>query len=74
MEARLELEKGFVDVFKNDETGKTAFAWIINEERVYGADNTGGWHKHPIKDSKRHESCEAFDIRQFIKKLCSALR
>jgi hypothetical protein len=30
-------------------TGKTAFALIVGERRIYGKDNAKmGWHVHPI--------------------------
>ncbi len=34
---------GFMDVFYNEETHTTAFALILADRRVFGADNTGGW-------------------------------
>lgn len=67
LEARINLEKGFIDVFKNDRTDKTAFAWIINQKRKYGADNTGGWHKHPLEDPEKHRSTEPIQIQEFVK-------
>jgi hypothetical protein len=45
---------GFVEAFYNQRTGTTAFAVIQNENRVFGADNTGGWHVHPFEDPARH--------------------
>jgi Ethanolamine utilization protein EutJ (predicted chaperonin) len=47
---------GFIDVFYNDQTGTTAFALTKNGKRVFGADNTGGWHIiHPFSDPTRHD-------------------
>jgi hypothetical protein len=45
---------GFIDVFYNEETHTTAFALILADHRVFGADNTGGWHVHPFDDPERH--------------------
>lgn len=42
---------GFVDAFCNERTGTTAFALIQEDKRVFGVDNTGGWH-HP----ERHQA------------------
>ncbi len=55
---RIELTVGgFVDVFDNEQTGSTAYAWIRQGRRVYGADNTGGsWHQHPFVDPTLHET------------------
>ena len=45
---------GFVDAFYNEQTGTTAFALIRAGRRVFGADNTGGWHVPPFADPERH--------------------
>ncbi len=45
---------GFIDAFYNEETGTTSFALIRQDKRVFGADNTGGWHTHPFTDPNRH--------------------
>lgn len=45
---------GFIDAFYNEQTGTTAFALIREDRRVFGADNTGGWHMHPFKDPRLH--------------------
>jgi len=47
---------GFVDVFYNEQTGTMAFAFIRQGQRVFGADNTGGWHVHPFAGPGRHDS------------------
>ena len=46
---------GFVDAFYNEQTGTTAYALIQHDQRVFGADNTGGWHVHPFEDPTRHD-------------------
>jgi len=46
---------GFVEVFYNEQTGTTAYALIQGDQRVFGADNTGGWHVHPFDDPARHD-------------------
>lgn len=45
---------GYIDVFYNQETERVAFAWIQDGNRIYGADNTGGWHIHPFADPSQH--------------------
>jgi hypothetical protein len=46
---------GFVDAFYNEQTGTMAFAFIRRGQRVFGADNTGGWHVHPFASPGRHD-------------------
>ena len=38
--------ENFVDIFYNEETGTTAYALIEKGNRIFGADNTGGWGKN----------------------------
>ncbi len=49
----------FIDAFHNETTGRTAFALIKNNLRIFGADNTGGWHLHPFNDPARHDPLNA---------------
>lgn len=46
---------GYVDAFYNEQTDTTAFAFIRAGQRVFGVDNTGGWHIHPFSDPSRHD-------------------
>lgn len=58
---------GFVDAFCNEQTGTIAFAWIRQGRRVFGADNTGGWHVHPVDAPQRHVLLRAaMSFAQFI--------
>ena len=50
---------GFVDAFCNEETGTTAYALIREGQRVFGADNTGGWHIHPFDEPVHHRALPA---------------
>jgi hypothetical protein len=48
--------RAFLDVYYSSETKKTAFAQIKNNERVFGADNSGtAWHWHPYEDPQRRD-------------------
>jgi hypothetical protein len=60
--ARLRIaltDASFVDVFYNEASGKTAYAWVRGGNRVLGADNTGGWHWHPFEAPETHQLVEA---------------
>lgn len=50
---------GFIEAFYNQETDTTAYALVMNEERVLGADNTGGWHYHPFNRPSEHVASSA---------------
>ncbi len=58
---------GFIDAFYNEQTGTTAFALIRQDRRVFGADNTGGWHIHPFANPDRHDSLpNAISFAEFV--------
>ena len=46
---------GFVDAFYNEQTDTMAFAFIREGQRLFGVDNTGGWHIHPFSDPASHD-------------------
>jgi hypothetical protein len=53
------VDRSFLDVYYNQENGKTAFAHIFHSTRIFGADNTlGVWHWHPHEDPKMHSYVE----------------
>ncbi len=61
---------GFVDVFYNEQTGTTAYAWIRADLRVFGADNTGEWHIHPLEDPSQHELLSGpLSLSDFIRQI-----
>lgn len=49
----------FIAAFHNEATGRTAFVLIQNNQRIFGADNTGGWHVHPFANPAQHDSLNA---------------
>lgn len=66
VKSRIYLDEGFVQVFRNFDSQKIAFAWLIDEERVYGADNTGGWHVHPYENPSRHVVSSPVELDEFL--------
>jgi hypothetical protein len=64
------MDESFVDVFYNQKTGKTAFAQIMNDRRVFGADNKLGWHWHPREDPDGHIPAEtSVTFEEFMARL-----
>ncbi len=60
----------FADAFYNEATGKTAFALIKTEKRVFGADNTGGWHWHPFESPESHVPAgNAVTFEEFLRRI-----
>lgn len=56
----------FLDVFVNVETGKTSFALIKDQQRIFGADNTRGRHLHPFDSPESHHICEEMSLENFL--------
>ena len=57
----------YIDAFYNEQTGTTAYALIDKGQRIFGTDNTGGWHYHPFQDPTRHEPlARAMTFAEFI--------
>ena len=65
----------FADAFYNEATGKTAFALIKSERRIFGADNTGGWHWHPFETPDSHNPTpEAVTFENFLGRIEERLK
>lgn len=61
------LDGSFIEVFYNTITGKTAFALIVDAQRIYGKDNAKmGWHAHPIDDPTAHHRCKPVSFETFL--------
>jgi Ethanolamine utilization protein EutJ (predicted chaperonin) len=73
---RLDIVTGdLVDVFFNEETGTTAYAVVRNGKRIFGADNTGGWHIHPWQHPNSHENLtEPMSFDSFVEAVEQRLR
>lgn len=68
------VNETFVDVFYNEQTGTTSFAQVHNKNRVFGADNAGGWRWHPRNDPASHISAESeISFEEFMARLESDL-
>ena len=51
-------DRSSISVYYNDENGKTGFAQLRNNLRVFGADNAVNWHWHPREDPAQHVASE----------------
>lgn len=51
-------ERGFLEIYFNEQTQTTAVAWIEEERRIWGIDrdNLRGWHRHP-QGNERQQRC-----------------
>ena len=47
----------FIDIFYNPQNDRTDLSLIRNDQRVFGYDNLGGWHRHPAEEPYEHTPC-----------------
>lgn len=68
VKVRVELINGyFIDAFFNEVSGRTAFALIEEGDRIFGADNAGGWHIHPFTSPSDHlPVTDAVSFAEFV--------
>ena len=59
----------FIDIFFNAETSKTSFALIKDAQRIFGVDNTRGWHLHPFGSPESHCPCEVMSFVSFLRQV-----
>jgi len=52
-----------------------AFALIKAERRIFGADNTGGWHWHPVDKPESHvPTSQAVTFTEFLGQIEALLK
>jgi hypothetical protein len=69
------IEGSFLEAFYNEITGKTSFALIQNDQRIFGADNNGGWHWHPFETPNEHiPAKERIDFLSFLNQVQEHLK
>ena len=58
LKLRIELSREvFIDIFYNPHNDRTDFSLIHKSRRVFGYDNLGGWHRHPVEEPDSHTPC-----------------
>lgn len=58
-----------VDIFYGCKKGRIDFALIDKNERIWGIDNLGGWHLHPLWNEKEHIKVEYTSVEQIVREL-----
>lgn len=56
----------FINIFYNAETSKYSFALIKKGRRIFGADNTRGWHIHPFDNPDAHKESADIPLGEFL--------
>jgi hypothetical protein len=72
VKGRVQLkQRGFLEVYFNEQTQTVAVAWVEGERRRWGIDrdNLRGWHRHPLDSPEYHQEIPAMSIRDIIEEL-----
>ncbi len=64
----------FIDVYGNIDTGRYDFSLIKNSKRIFGYDNLGGWHYHPLNKSDEHVKCKEPSLKQILKEIAAVVQ
>lgn len=64
-------DQSFIDIYHHELSGKTSFAQILDDRRIFGADNKGGlWHWHPRLNPSQHVASEReISFEEFLKEM-----
>jgi hypothetical protein len=72
---RVDLDEDrFIDVFFNERNRRTDLSLIEGGRRVFGYDNLGDWHRHPLAAPERHEACEEPTLEDFVRAVVTRSR
>ncbi len=63
----------FIDIYANTETNRYDFSLIKDTERIFGYDNLGGWHYHPMKNPEQHIKCNEPSLMNILKEITIAM-
>ena len=59
----------FIDVYVNTETNRYDFSLIKGNKRIFGFDNLGEWHYHPLNNPDTHINCKEPSLKHILKKI-----
>ncbi|MFQ5793701.1 MAG: hypothetical protein ACE5JP_01460 [Candidatus Bipolaricaulia bacterium] len=67
---RLWIDENFVDIYHNTQTGSTSYAYIVQGDRLFGANNMRiGWHIHSFGNPEVHRKSKPISIKEFLSEL-----
>lgn len=64
----------FIDIYVNVETNRYDFSLIKNNKRIFGYDNLGGWHYHPLNKQDDHIVATEPSLEQIFREIADIIR
>lgn len=63
----------FIDIYVNTDTERYDFSLIRENKRVFGYDNLGGWHYHPLDKPDVHIESKKPSLRHILKEITTVI-
>jgi len=63
----------FIDIYANTDTKRYDFSLIKDNKRIFGYDNLGGWHYHPLDKPDVHIECKKPSLRHILKEITAVI-
>ena len=64
----------FIDIYANIETTRYDFSLIKDNKRIFGYDNLGGWHYHPLNKLDEHVKCKEPSLKFVLKEMSAVIK
>lgn len=64
----LVTEKLFIDIYYNSANNRTDYALINDKKRIFGCDNVGDWHIHPLENPEEHRKCDEPTVEEIFER------
>lgn len=58
-----------IEIYYSAVTGKTSYALIQRDERIFGYDNFRFWHYHPAHNPEEHVACKEPTPEQVLREM-----
>lgn len=66
-------EELFIDVYYNTDSDRLDFTTVKGDQRIFGYDNAGGWHYHPVEDPDQHEPCSKPTLEEIFEQTAQVI-
>jgi hypothetical protein len=72
---RMLIDASFlVNMYFNAENGRCDFSLIKAGSRIFGYDNLGKWHYHPVDNPAHHVNCDVPTMRRVLEEMVAIMQ
>lgn len=70
LQIRIQIDPAtFIELYHNAQNGRSSYALIHQQRRIFGYDGVKTWHRHPLSDPTQHESCAKPHLAQVLREM-----